>query len=285
MRRLDLGAPEGAASVDVDGVTIAVSRTGQGAPVVCLSAIGHGSRDFELLAARVKHRVELICVDWPGHGRSGAAVQPPSARAYAELLCKLLPALGIKRPILVGNSIGGAAAILYAAKSPVRGLVLCDSGGLVEVTGAVRWVTRAFAAFFTAGERGAAWFAGAYALYYRMLVLPSSAARAQRRRVVAAGREMAGQLRQAWESFGRPEADIRATAQALDVPIWVAWARSDRVIPLSFCRPAISGLRNAVLTTFAGGHSPFLEDPDAFAEGFMDLVDTLDQRDRVNPAA
>ncbi|MFY8140728.1 MAG: hypothetical protein ACOVMO_08415, partial [Caulobacter sp.] len=41
----------------------------------------------------------------------------------------------------------------------------------------------------------------------------------------------------------------------------------------------------AVLTTFAGGHSPFLEDPDAFAEGFIDLVDTLDQRDRVSPAA
>ena len=146
--------------------------------------------------------------------------------------------------------------------------VLCDLGGLIEVTPQVTRICGHFARFFAAGERGAFWFGWAYALYYRM-VLPQPAAAAQRRRIVAAGRRIAPVLRQAWQSFGRPEADIRAMAEALDVPIWVAWATQDKVIPLSRCRPAIRRLKRATLSEFQGGHSAFLEQPDTFAEGFL----------------
>jgi 4,5:9,10-diseco-3-hydroxy-5,9,17-trioxoandrosta-1(10),2-diene-4-oate hydrolase len=263
-------------TIVIDGVSLAVRRAGRGAPVVCLSAVGHDSSDFEALASRIGDAHEVISIDWPGHGRSGNDHEPASAERYTGLLTDLLDRLDIARPILLGNSIGGAVAMRYAAVRPVRGLVLCDPAGLIEVTPQVARICGYFTRFFAAGERGAFWFGWAYGLYYRM-VLPQPAAAAQRRRIVAAGRRIAPVLRQAWQSFGRPDADIRALAETLDVPIWVAWATHDKVIPLARCRPAICRLKNATLSEFAGGHSAFLEQPDAFAEGFMAFSARLTQ--------
>ena len=260
--------------VIVDGVRLAVHRTGDGPALVCLSAIAHDARDFDALAARVGDRFELICLEWPSHGHSGDDRQPPSAARYGELTIEALDRLGVETPLILGNSIGGGAAIHYAAARPVRGLVLCDSAGLVRVTPLVRLICGAFAAFFAAGERHAAWFAPAFRAYYRM-VLTQPAAADQRRRITDDALRLAGVLRQAWTSFGQPEADLIETACALGAPIWVAWAKQDKVIPLAFCRPAIRRLRNATLTTFKAGHSAFLEQPDGFADGFLAFVARL----------
>jgi pimeloyl-ACP methyl ester carboxylesterase len=274
-RREATGVPAGAAEIEVEGVRLAVAREGRGPPVICLHAIAHGGGDFAPLASRIRDRFEVIRLDWPGHGRSGEDRQGPSPERYAELVAGVVARLGLGRPILIGCSIGGAAAILYARDHPVAGLALCDPGGLVEVDATVARVCGMFASVFAAGERGAWWFGAVYAAYYRWLVLPTPAARDQRRRIIAAGREMAGQLRQAWAGFGRPTADIRAIAQGLDVPVWFAWARDDRVIPLSRCQPAIAGMKRATVTVFPGGHAAFLEQPDDFAAGFAAFADAL----------
>lgn len=261
--------------LDCDGVAIAAYREGSGLPVVCLHAVGHGSGDFDALATLLGEGFELIRLDWPGHGRSAADHHPPGAQRYAELLGLALSRLQVERPVLIGNSIGGAAAICFAAVHPARALVLCDSGGLVPVNGFVRAVVAAFVAFFRAGERGARWFGTAYVAYYRFLVLPTAAAREQRGRIVAAGYQLSALLRRAWESFGAPAADLRATAARLTLPVWCAWARGDRVIPLWMCRPAIRRIPGARITRYRGGHAPFLESPDAFARDFLAFADAV----------
>ena len=263
-----------ATTVLIDGVSLSVKRWGCGAPVVCLSAIGHDALDFAALAQRVGDRCELICIEWPGHGDSGGDRHPASAARYAELIDGALQTLAIEHPVVLGNSIGGAVAILYAAQNPVRGVVLCDSGGLVEVTPIITRFCNAFARMFAAGERGAWWYPYLFALYYRM-VLPQPAAAAQRNRIIARARAIAPLLQQAWSSFGTAAADIRDVAATLDVPVWVAWATRDRVIPLRACHAAISRMRNAKLDMFDAGHAAFLEQPDAFARGFNEFVADL----------
>ena len=262
------------AFVVVDGVSLAIRRDGLGAAVVCLSAVGHDSADFDGLAERLNGRCETVRIDWPGHGQSGPDSHPASAARYADLLEGALDALGVTRPVVVGNSIGGAAALILASRRPVAGVVLCDSGGLVPVNAGTRALCALFAGFFRAGASGAAWYDAAFALYYR-IVLPAAAAKGRRREIIANGRRLAPILAEAWESFGRPEADLRALAAHLDLPIWVAWARRDWVIPLALCRPAIRTMRDASLSRFDGGHSPFLEDPDAFAAGFSVFLDRV----------
>jgi pimeloyl-ACP methyl ester carboxylesterase len=251
----------------VDGVRLAVDRVGRGPAVVCVNAICHDAADFDPLAARLGEAFEFVRIEWPGHGRSGADHEPASAMRYARLLELALDALRIEPPILIGNSIGGAAAILVASRRPVAGLVICDSGGLVEVNATAGRFCGLLAAFFRAGERRRAWFRPVFGLYYR-LVLPSPSARTQREAIVRRAYETAGVGRQAWESFSRPDADIRAVAAGLTAPVWVAWARNDKVVPFARCRAALEAIPNVEISLFDGGHSAFLEQPDSFAEGF-----------------
>lgn len=271
----DIGVAAGSPTVEVDGLRLAYSREGSGPVVICLHAIGHGGRDFDAFARAVSDQFEVIRIDWPGQGRSGRDSKPPSAARYAGLLAGVVAQLKLERPIILGNSIGGAAAITYAAYHPVTALVLCDPGGLLEVTPAVTRAVNVFVRFFDAGARGAWWFGSAFWVYYRFVVLPSSAARAQRRRIIAAGYEIAPVLRDAWKSFGEQEADIRELAKRLDVPVWFAWATGDRIIQLKACLPTIDAMKNARLTRFGGGHAPFLERPKPFAKAFKAFVKSL----------
>ncbi len=275
MGREEIGVRLGSAEIEVDGVRLAVSRDGKGPAVVCLHAIGHGGRDFEAFTAAVKDRFELIRIDWPSHGRSGPDAKPLGPRRYAELLSGVLDQLDIERPIIIGNSIGGAAALIYAHHHPVNALVLCDTGGLVPAGALSRAFCGAFARFFAAGERRAWWFGIAFRAYYRFMVLPSPAAAEQRERIIDCCYELAAVSRQAWAGFGRADADIRDVATALDIPIWFAWARKDKVIPLGMCMPCIKQIKNATVAKFDGGHAAFLEQPDRFVEEFLKFSSQL----------
>ncbi|MFZ5732490.1 MAG: alpha/beta fold hydrolase [Pseudomonadota bacterium] len=248
---------------------LAIRTIGNGPPVICLHALGHDSGDFDPLVARLSDRFRFILVDWPGHGAAGLDMAPVSANRYAELLDLALPALNLDTPIVIGNSIGGGAAILYASRHPVRGVVLCNSAGLLEVTPAATRICNMFARLFSGGERGAFWFPAFYALYYR-IVLVTPAARARRSQIVANGPRLAKFLREAWQSFGRPDADIRATAASLTAPVWVAWAIRDKVLQLKASLPAIKMLKNYRLSKFDAGHSAFVEQPEAFAAQFAE---------------
>jgi 4,5:9,10-diseco-3-hydroxy-5,9,17-trioxoandrosta-1(10),2-diene-4-oate hydrolase len=284
--RAALGARTPERHVVVDGVRLAFDDEGSGPVLLCLHAIGHGARDFERLRARFRSRCRVIALDWPGQGRSGADSRPASAARYAELLRGFVDALGLGDVVVLGNSIGGAAAIRFAAERPgqTRGLVLVDSGGLDRVDPLARLFTRAMTAFFAAGARGARWFPWAYRRYYA-LVLPGRAAREQRERIVACAGEVAPILVEAWRSFGEPAADTRALAASLRCPVFVAWAKQDRVIQLGRNRRAIGAIPGVRFETFPGGHAPFLECPEAFEASLEGFLDEAGLRERAKESA
>ena len=272
--RYRVGVVEPYSMVLAAGTTIAVSRRGAGAPVLCLHAIAHGGRDFEAFTERVAGQgFEVVCADWPGQGRSppDATAAPASAARYAEILIELIAVMfpAGPRPILIGNSIGGAAAIIAAERRPdlVHALVLSNPGGLTPVDGFVRSFCRAQSRIFASGARGAVWYPAFFSLYYR-LVLPRSPAKAQRARIIAACRETAAVLSQAWASFAEPNADIREHLLRLHPPVLFAWAKDDQIVSFGRSRAAVlkSG---ATVEMFRGGHSPFMEDPDRFADRFV----------------
>jgi pimeloyl-ACP methyl ester carboxylesterase len=263
------------------GTEVAVSRLGSGAPIICLHATGHGGRDYAAFAGVMSHNgFEIFVIDWPGHGASppDATGHSASAERYADLLADLIPALcGDLKPILLGNSIGGAAALSFALRDPgkVRALVLCNPGGLAPLNMLAKAVIAGMVKFFGAGERGAGWFARAFAAYYR-LVLPAKPAAEQRARIVAAGPEMAPLLKQAWDSFRQPDADLRARAAKLAVPTLFAWAKQDRIVAWSRSKAAVGLIPMREVRMFRGGHSAFLEDPAAFNAAFLSLVKRIE---------
>jgi 4,5:9,10-diseco-3-hydroxy-5,9,17-trioxoandrosta-1(10),2-diene-4-oate hydrolase len=274
--RIALGAGVDAKEVVVEGVRLAYADEGAGPPLLCLHAIGHGARDFSEVRARFRERCRVIALDWPGHGRSGEDPVPPSAARYGALVAGFADALALEDAVVIGNSVGGGAALHLAALRParVRALVLANSAGLDRVGLDTRLATRAMAAFFAAGARGARWYPRAFAAYYR-LVLRAAPAREQRARIVAAARASAPRLAEAWRSFGRADADLRAIAASLPCPVLVAWAEQDRVLSLSRNRPGIAAIPKHRLELFPAAHAAFLECPEAFARSLERFLDGL----------
>lgn len=103
-------------------------ESGSGRPVVMIHGNAGDLHDFEFgtldLLARTYH---VIALDLPGHGLSK---MPRKAKGtiqeQAVVLHQALTALGVKDPILVGHSWGGAVALAYALLYPhdISALVL-----------------------------------------------------------------------------------------------------------------------------------------------------------------
>ncbi len=260
----------------VKGVTLAWDDSGDGDEIVCLHAIAHGARDFKRFGRRFAAKYRVVALDWPGHGNSGPDSVPANAQRYVELLSGFLDTAGVKHPVIVGNSIGGAAAIRYAALRPdcVRGLILENPGGLDPSDRLSRFAIGMMVRFFSAGARKAWWFPAAYRAYYRM-VLPMRAAAEQRSRITAAGIEMAPILVQAWKSFGEPAANLRPLAARVRCPVLFAWAKRDKIIQLSRCLPAIREFPHGRLESFDAGHAAHLEAPESFESSVDRFLDSL----------
>jgi pimeloyl-ACP methyl ester carboxylesterase len=262
--------------LEAAGARLAITRAGTGPAIICLHAIGHGARDFARLPDALGWQYQVIAIDWPGHGASPNEAAPASAARYAELLDAAIDALGISSAYILGNSVGGAAAIRYAASRPdrVRGLILCNPAGLQSVNFIARFVCRRMAAFFARGVRGDPRFAAQFRHYYERDVLPAPAATWRREEIVATAQQVAPILQQAWNGFAEPDADLRHLAPKVTCRVLLAWTKGDRYVAWSRSRRAALTFPNRQVRLFNGGHSAFLEDPAAFAEALKQFVET-----------
>ncbi|MBV1853698.1 alpha/beta fold hydrolase [Catellatospora tritici] len=118
--------------VDAAGVRLAYRAWGEpgAVPLVLLHGIGGGGPgDWDTVAAGLSDRFRVYAVDQRGHGRSDRADAYSIDLLVADL-AQLLDALGLDRIVLVGHSLGGVVAYLFAARHPhrLRALVVEDAG-------------------------------------------------------------------------------------------------------------------------------------------------------------
>ncbi|HUU35198.1 MAG TPA: alpha/beta hydrolase, partial [Vicinamibacterales bacterium] len=120
--------------VDAGGTTIHLRCDGDrqsGAPLVVLEAGAFNTVDtWRDVQAPIAAFARVCAHDRPGRGTSGAAPAGLDGPGYVALLATTLRAAGEAPPyVLVGHSLGGLIAQLYAALRPedVAGVVLVDS--------------------------------------------------------------------------------------------------------------------------------------------------------------
>lgn len=96
-------------------------------PIVLLHGATLRSEDWENVFPRLATRYRVVAYDARGHGRSGRAATYELGDLVADAL-RVLREIAKAPAILVGHSIGGATALVAAAREPslVRGLVLED---------------------------------------------------------------------------------------------------------------------------------------------------------------
>ena len=124
-----LGTVSGTAT-SPDGVPIRYDAAGKGDPALVFVHCGGCNRGFwdgQMAYFAAKHRV--VALDLAGHGQSGSGRKDWTMDAFGEDVVSVVEALGLKRVVLIGHSLGGPAVLEAARRMPgrVAGLVLVDS--------------------------------------------------------------------------------------------------------------------------------------------------------------
>ncbi|MBU6281421.1 alpha/beta hydrolase [bacterium] len=239
----------------------AVHESGAGPGLVLLHANGGDHRDFAPVIDRLAgwHRVHAI--DWPGWGESEPAGSL-TATGYAALLPRVLDRLGSGPVVLLGNSVGGFAAILAAAARPdlVRALVLVDPGGFTP-----RWPGTIAACRAIGSQRLAPSMMRILPRLY--LRRPGPAVDAIRSRSVemSSDPQLVRVFASIWRSFAEPEHDAREAARRVKAPTLLVWGRRDPVLPWFVDgRRACRALPGAEVVTLPCGHQAYAEMPEEF---------------------
>jgi pimeloyl-ACP methyl ester carboxylesterase len=114
--------------VGVAGSDIYYHEEGDGPPLVFLHGMSScGEAWFQQFEA-FSHRFRVIAYDSVNHGHSSNSPRDEPEPDRADELEGFLDALGITRPILAGNSMGGATLLRWAARNPHEAAGLIPSG-------------------------------------------------------------------------------------------------------------------------------------------------------------
>ncbi|HEY2719568.1 MAG TPA: alpha/beta hydrolase, partial [Solirubrobacteraceae bacterium] len=252
---------------------ISFHREGSGPPLVLLHGIGLSWQIWRPMIALLRHRFDVIACDSPGFGDSPPlpAGVKPTIPAYADAFAAFFAELGVERPHVSGNSMGGAIGLELARRSAVASVSAISPAG-----------------FWTQGERRFC-----QASLQALADLPSALHPA----LLAAAGTRAGRVALFWQTFGNPtrmpaEEPARilraawaapALAPALaafsdytfadgdeldsSIPVTIAWGVHDRLLPYrTQSRRARTLLPHARHLSLGAGHVPFFDDPLAVAE-------------------
>jgi pimeloyl-ACP methyl ester carboxylesterase len=134
-----VGADPVPVSIEHDGLHIAaLDWGGDGAPLVMLHPNGFCAGLFDPIARRITPEFRPIGVDLRGHGHSGRPARPQELAfdLMASDVVALLDHLGVDRCVGLGQSLGGAVAVLVDRLRPglLSRLLLCEAVAL-SVTG------------------------------------------------------------------------------------------------------------------------------------------------------
>lgn len=111
--------------------SISYSRIGSGEPILLIHGIGHRREAWAQVPELLAPDYDVINIDLPGHGHSPVPRKPASytMTSYAEQVEELMDDLGLDRPHVAGNSLGGILALELAARGSVRSCAAFSPAG------------------------------------------------------------------------------------------------------------------------------------------------------------
>ena len=114
--------------IEVGGTDIYYQEEGSGQPLVFLHGNSScGEAWFQQFAA-FRDRFRVIAYDSVNHGHSSNSPREEPEPDRADELEGFLAAMGIRSPILAGNSMGGGTILRWAVRHPADALALVPSG-------------------------------------------------------------------------------------------------------------------------------------------------------------
>ena len=232
---------------------------GAGKTVVLLHGSGSQAGDWQTVVPALRRHYHLLVPDLPGHGESGPAEGALPVSDLADGVGALLAARSADRPaILIGNSLGGWVALLYASRHPEqveRVIGISSSGIFAPVQIPLAPTDREQARRLVAAIRGP------------HLATPSDAELDELVKRIAAG--PAARLYAGLK--GEDFLDTRAAG--IQVPVELVWGEEDGVLPPAYGRRLASLLPRARFHPLPRcGHMPQVHCPRALTRLLLDLL-------------
>jgi len=250
---------------------IAYERAGSGPPLVLIHGLGATKLVWKPQIPALARARDVIALDMPGFGESEPmpAGTAPTAAAIGAAISSFLAGIGIERPHVAGNSLGGWVALEIAKAAGAASACLISPAGLWQNALGPR----------TVNTRGIAKLAKPFVLAAarrdetRARMLGTVVARPQN-----VPKEDGLQMISDWidaPGYDTSNAEMRRHVfedpESIEVPVTIAWGELDRLVrpPSSERRPP--GSRFIVLPDC--GHTPNWDDPELISRVLLEASD------------
>lgn len=273
------GAGLEASSVQVDDMTIAYLSNAEsvaGETIVLIHGFGANKDNWTRLAGELTDEFNVYAIDLPGHGDSSKALDLGYRfEDQVSHLAKILAALDIDKPHIMGNSMGGAITALYAATFPdqVRTAVLFDPAGIFKYDSELVELVLEGDNPLIPSKEGDFKRLIDFALEKKPFV-PWPIYEVMEERAIA-NRDVNQVIFAAIRDSGY-EPDFRTAITRIEVPVLVIWGMEDRVINYRNADVFVEQIPDARKVLLEGvGHAPMVEVPEESAQLFREfLVET-----------
>ncbi|MFJ8576391.1 alpha/beta fold hydrolase [[Kitasatospora] papulosa] len=263
-------SPQGLRTVEVS-----YERTGVGAPLVLLHGIGHHRQAWDPVLRILAAERDVIAVDLPGFGASPALPHglAHDLRTMVPVLGSFFEALGVVRPHVAGNSLGGLLALELGREGLARSVTALSPAGFWTPSerryafGVLRAMRGAALAMpMPLIERLSRSSPGRAALTSTIYARPGRRSPAAVVSETVALREATG-FRQTLEAGS----GVTFADDVPGVPVSIAWGSKDRLLPRCQGVRAGRAIPRARLVRLPGcGHVPMNDDPAAVARVVLD---------------
>ena len=115
-----------------DGINIQLAIwEGKGKQILCAHGITANSRFWDCLASALSPHHRVIALDLRGRGLSDKPATGYSIENHCKDILALMKDQGLKRPVLMGHSLGAFISLVFASQNPktIDRLILVDGGG------------------------------------------------------------------------------------------------------------------------------------------------------------
>lgn len=249
---------------------LAFERHGSGDPLVLVHGVTHRRQAWYPVLDQLAEQREVILVDLPGHGQSDPLCTDglPLAEALRRDFRQFLGEQQLNRPHVAGNSLGGRVALEAGAAGDARSVTALSPAGFWRTESEFAYTRNIFMSAVNLsdklgrqGERLPRTWAGRKIMYGLLMAHPAHVPAAHAMGDFDAFR------------YARPALKTILAAAApfseripADVPVTIAWAARDLVLPTWQAAVARRVLPQAEHLTIRGaGHVPMFDDPDQVA--------------------